>query len=88
MIAFKMHRVYANSDLPSNLPSNLPSKLEATFKAICEGCNASSRELARKTGQSERTARNHISELKSLGYIRRVGSDRSGCWEVLGRMAK
>ena len=69
--------------LPSNLPSKLPSKLETTFRAICEDNHASNQELAARTNQSERTIRNHTAKLKELKYIKRVGSDKTGYWEIV-----
>ena len=70
-------------NLPSKLPSKLPSNLEITFKAICEDNYASNQELGIKTNQSERTIRNHTAKLKKLNYIKRVGSDKTGHWEII-----
>ncbi len=69
--------------LPSKLPGKLPCNLEITYKAICENNQASNKELAVQTNQSERTIRNHISKLKELNYIKRIGSDKSGYWEIV-----
>ena len=70
-------------NLPSKLPSKLASNLEVTFRAICEDSHASNQELATKTNQSERTIRNHTAKLKELNYIKRVGSDKTGYWEIV-----
>ncbi|WP_303919401.1 HTH domain-containing protein [Treponema berlinense] len=72
-----------NSDLLGKLPSKLPSNLEITYKAICEDNHDSNKELADKTNQSERTIRNHTAKLKELNCIKRVGSDKTGYWEIL-----
>ena len=69
--------------LPSKLPCKLPSNLEITYKAICENNHASNKELAAQTNQSERTIRNHTAKLKELNYIKRVGSDKTGYWEII-----
>ena len=69
--------------LPSKLPCKLPSNLEITYKAICENNHASNKELAAQTNQSERTIRNHTAKLKELNYIKRVGSDKTGYWEIV-----
>lgn len=69
--------------LPSKLPSKLPRNLEITYKAICEDNYATNQELAIRTNQSERTIRNHTAKLKELNYIHRVGSDKTGHWEIL-----
>lgn len=80
--SLKLHN-QIKEDLSSKLPGKLPSKLELTYKAICEDRYASNKELAERTGQSERTIRNHTAKLKELHLIRRVGSDKTGSWEVL-----
>ena len=72
-----------NETLLGKLPSKLPSNLELTFRAICEDGHASNQELATRTNQSERTIRNHTAKLKELNYIKRVGSDKTGYWEIV-----
>lgn len=69
--------------LPSKFPSKLPSKIEITFKAICDDNYASNQELAVRTNQSERTIRNHTSKLKEMNFIKRVGPDKGGHWEII-----
>ena len=73
----------ANEPVNNDLLGKLPSNLEITYKAICEDNHASNKELADKTNQSERTIRNHAAKLKALNYIKRVGSDKTGYWEIL-----
>ena len=70
-------------NLPSKLPSKLPSNLEITYTAICEDTHASNQELAVRTNQSERTIRNHTAKLKEMNLIKRVGSDKTGYWEII-----
>ena len=69
--------------LPSKLPTNLPSNLEITYKAICEDIYATNQELADRTNQSERSIRNHTAKLKELNYIKRIGADKNGHWEIV-----
>lgn len=40
-------------------------------------------ELAEKTGYSAATIKRHIQELKKLGLIERIGSDKTGHWKVI-----
>lgn len=70
--------LYHDDDLLGKLPSNL----EITYKAICENNQASNKELAAQTNQSERTIRNHTAKLKELNYIKRVGSDKTELLEI------
>ncbi len=69
--------------LPGKLPTNLPSNLEFTYKAICEDIYATNQELADRTNQSERSIRNHTAKLKELNYIKRIGADKNGHWEIV-----
>lgn len=73
----------ANDTVNDNLLGKLPTNLEITYKAICENNQVSNKELAAQTNQSERTMRNHRVKLKELNYIKRVGSDKTGYWEIM-----
>ncbi len=72
-----------NKDLLGSLPSKLPSNIEITYKAICDDPHASNQELAVRTNQSERTIRNHTAKLKEMNFIKRIGSDKTGHWEIV-----
>ena len=41
------------------------------------------RELAEKTGYSTATIKRHIQELKKMGIIERIGSDKTGYWKII-----
>lgn len=69
--------------LPSKLPSKLPSGLESTYNALVMNPYATNKELGQIVGVSDRSIRTHIKQLKSEGFIIRVGSDKSGYWEIL-----
>ena len=45
--------------------------------------NANYAELAEKTGYSAATIKRHIQELKKLGLIERIGSDKTGHWKIV-----
>jgi len=49
---------------------------------IAEEPQITQRNLATKTGLSMRTVSREIKELRDSGVIRRIGSDRSGYWEI------
>lgn len=70
-------------DLLGKLPNKLPNNLEATYRAICEYNNATNQEIANRTNQAEGTVRNHIEKLKELNYIKRIGSKKTGHWEIV-----
>lgn len=39
-------------------------------------------ELATETGYSPSTIKRHIQELKKLGFLERIGSDKTGHWKI------
>ncbi len=53
------------------------------LNAIAEDPKITQKNLAIKTGLSTRTVSREIKELRDTGVIRRVGSDRSGYWEIV-----
>lgn len=53
------------------------------LNAIAEDPKIIQKNLAIKTGLSTRTVSREIKELRDTGVIRRVGSDRSGYWEIV-----
>jgi len=50
---------------------------------IYESPTITARELASKLPVSKRTIENYLSKLKKAGHIKRVGSDKTGYWEVV-----
>jgi len=52
------------------------------LQAIVADPEITQKDLATKTGLSPRTVSREIKKLRDTGVIRRVGSDRSGSWEV------
>lgn len=53
------------------------------LNAISEDPKITQKNIAIKTGLSTRTVSREIRELRNTGVIRRVGSDRSGYWEIV-----
>lgn len=47
-----------------------------------QNSKANYRELAEKTNYSVATIKRHIQELKKLGFLERIGSDKTGYWHV------
>lgn len=42
-------------------------------------------ELAEKSGCSTATIKRHVQELKKLGLIERIGSDKTGYWKIVNK---
>ena len=55
---------------------------EKILNAITEEPQITQKGLSAKTGLSTRTVSREIKELRDSGIIRRVGSNRSGYWEI------
>ncbi|MBS3901593.1 MAG: putative DNA binding domain-containing protein [Dethiobacter sp.] len=53
------------------------------LNAISEDPKITQKNIAIKTGLSTRTVSREIRELRDTGVIRRIGSDRSGYWEIV-----
>lgn len=73
-------------EIPNKLPNKLPSKLsesiKRTLKAIMENPSVTIEQLVAILSLSDRTIKNHISILKKENIIVRVGSKKTGYWEI------
>jgi len=91
--------VIAANEFPKGLTDGLPKGLSKRLsdelsKGLSETAvkilkliyldNYFSREtLAEKTGISVTSVQNHVNKLKSMGILKRIGSAKSGHWEVV-----
>ena len=64
------------------LPFNLANRI---VEAINANCRITYDALAGITGASRRTISREIKMLSQRGVIRRIGSDKTGHWEVIGK---
>jgi fido (protein-threonine AMPylation protein)/DNA-binding HxlR family transcriptional regulator len=62
-------------------PVNDPVKIKI-LQQLRQKQNANYTEIAEKTGYSTATIKRHIQELKKLGLIERIGSDKTGYWKI------
>ena len=69
-------------ELHSNCTVNVPEIALKTFSALKSNPRATAKELSEALGISLRTVKNHLALLKQSGCINRVGSDKSGYWEI------
>ncbi len=56
---------------------------DSILKLIRENKYATAQSLKEKTGKSVPTIQRHLKSLAELGYLRRVGSKKSGFWKLL-----
>ena len=59
---------------------------KAIYLSIKDKPNISRKELAAMTGISLKNTQKHLNKLKELGLIKRIGSTRSGYWEIVGQL--
>lgn len=71
--------------LPSKLPSKLPKAAQKILEGITQNPSVTIRQLSEDLSLSERTIKNHLALLKKLGLMIRVGSDKTGYWEMVGQ---
>lgn len=64
------------------LPCKMSVGAEKVYNAIKDNPKSSNIDLCKILNLSDRTVRNYITELKKLRLIQRVGSDKSGYWEI------
>jgi fido (protein-threonine AMPylation protein) len=67
---------------PVNDPVNKSVKSKI-LQHLKQNPNANYRELADKTGYSTATIKRYIQELKKMGIIERIGSDKAGHWKIM-----
>jgi predicted HTH transcriptional regulator len=65
-----------------NDPVNDPVKRNI-LQYLKQNPKANYKELADKTGYSTATIKRHIQELKKMGIIERIGSDKTGRWKII-----
>ena len=73
--------------LESRLKSGLKSRLKSGLKILEQIQNnpqSTLIELAKQTGYSRSWVAETMKRLQEQGVIKRVGSDRSGHWEIIG----
>ena len=67
----------------ANEPVNEPVKL--VLAVIADNPNLSKEKIAEKIGMSRATVTRALAKLVEIGAIQRVGSDKSGHWEIVGK---
>ena len=56
---------------------------EEILRLLQENPHITRSELAVQLSKSESTVKEHLAQLKTQGRLQRIGSDRSGCWQVI-----
>ena len=72
-------------DVPVNVPVNVPAN-EISNKILMlvrANPNATAQKMALTLGVSDKTIKRHLKSLREQGRIMRVGSDKTGHWEII-----
>jgi len=71
-------------NVPANASVNVPvnSAEKSVLKIIAENVNITYEEIAAKIKKDRKTVQRIIKKLKEIGAIKRIGSDKTGHWEV------
>jgi fido (protein-threonine AMPylation protein)/biotin operon repressor len=81
----EMHVQFTDTAEVKNDPVNDPVNdlvKSNILQCLNQNTKANYRELADKTGYSTATIKRHIQELKKMGIIERIGSDKTGYWKI------
>ncbi len=74
----------SKNNVPVNVPKNVPLKrLDAVLALIRKNSNITMAELSHKFGVTEKTIQRDLTKLKKDNKLKRVGSLKTGHWEVL-----
>jgi predicted HTH transcriptional regulator len=73
-----------NENVPKNVPKNVPLKrVEKMVSLIVKDKDITISKLSSILGVTDKTIKRDISKLKDENKIKRVGSLKSGYWEIL-----
>jgi Fic family protein len=77
----------ASTDVPVNVPVNVPVHEVSGKVLILLRANpkATAQKMASALGVTDKTIKRHLKALRERGRIRRVGSDKTGHWEIIER---
>ena len=77
----------AGVNVPANVPVNVPLN-EVTAKILVllrANPKATAQKMALALGVTDKTVKRHLKALREQGKIQRVGSDKTGYWELIGK---
>ncbi len=88
-VVFRPSREYLELSAAERLGEKLGEKLGENEKKILEiilkDSHITTKELSQDIGISETAIGNNIAKLKKKGLLKRIGPDKGGCWEIIGK---
>ncbi|MFA6569313.1 MAG: winged helix-turn-helix domain-containing protein [Victivallales bacterium] len=82
IVTFKAQSVQ-EADTDTGSQSSREKTVEKILALLRSNSRITQKEIISETGLSRRGVEWNLKELKKAGRIRRIGSDRSGNWEML-----
>jgi len=76
-------RISTPDYVENGVDDGVDNNVELILNAISENLKITQKDIAAKSGLSTRTVSREIKSLRNSGVIRRIGSDRSGYWEII-----
>lgn len=80
-----MHILYIDPEKTVNVPVNIPvNNTEKTILEIIKNkTNITYDEIASIIKRDRKTVQRAINKLKKLGFLERIGSDKTGHWKII-----
>ena len=74
-------------DVPANVPANVPVNelSDKILTMVRANPKVTAQKMALALGVADKTIKRHLKTLGEQGRIQRVGSDKSGHWEIIDR---
>ncbi len=84
--ALQSHQGEKLKEVPNKVPDKVPNKSEQSILALLKkDGRLTMAQLAKKTHLSESGVKKILASLKSSGHIVRIGSNKTGYWEVVNK---
>lgn len=87
LISLKNH--IKKEEVPNKIPNKIPNKSQGIIlDLLSQNPHFTRLQLADKSGLSEDGVKKILAQLKSNGWVERVGSNKTGYWAANGGSAK
>ena len=91
---YKTLKAHQGEPLPNKVPNKVPNKLRSKYPEISEAAwnvylkikenpHATADEIGLSIGLGGRMVRKHISILREMGLIERIGANKTGFWKIV-----
>jgi ATP-dependent DNA helicase RecG len=70
--------------MPSGIDNGIENNAHKILSALADDPKIIQKRLSEFTGMSVRTVARELKNLRDAGMVHHIGSDRTGCWEIVG----